>query len=152
MSEENVEIVRRFYLDSDVDLVEALADDEAMASYEAPLLPFIHPDFKTIADQNFAEMGEAKARTVSGVEGIKGIWRDWLSAWESWRIDAQDFISLPDSTRVLVLVENHGRPRGADREISLKSGAIWTLVDGQVTQVEMFLDRNKALEAAGLSE
>jgi hypothetical protein len=51
-----------------------------------------------------------------------------------------------------VLVENHGRPRGADSEISLRSGAIWTVVDGQVSQVEMFLDRDPALEAAGLSE
>ena len=79
------------------------------------------------------------------------MWRDWLSAWESFRLDVEDLLSLVDS-RVLALVDAHARPKAGGIEMSLRGAAIWTLIDGQVSRIQLFLDRAEALEAAGLSE
>jgi ketosteroid isomerase-like protein len=151
MSEENVEVVRRVYPDSSLDLVKAWADEDVMVRYEALLLPFVHPNAEVIADSNFAVLGDTGRAAPSGIEAFREIWRDWLSAWGSFRVHLEDLVSLPDS-RVLALVESHGRPKTGGVEMSLRSGAIWTLTDGQVSRLEHFLDRDQALEAAGLSE
>jgi hypothetical protein len=151
MSEENVEIVRRFYPDDSVDVTKMLTDEGAFRHFEAPLIPFIHPDFETVPDPSFAGMGGAGSRSTVGVDGFREVWRDWLSGWESWRIEVEQLVPLPGS-RVLALIENHGRPKGSDAEMSLKGGAIWTLTAGQVTRLDLFLTRASALEAAGLEE
>jgi hypothetical protein len=39
-----------------------------------------------------------------------------------------------------------------DIEMSLPGAAIWTLTNAQVSRIQLFLEREEALEAAGLSE
>jgi ketosteroid isomerase-like protein len=152
MSEENVEIVARFYPGSSVDIAKLISDDDAMTRYEAPLLPLIHPSFEVNLDPGYAALSDkTSARNLRGIDAFREMWRDWLSAWESFRLDVEDLVSLVDS-RVLALVDMHARPKAGGIEMSLRGAAIWTLIDGQVSRIQLFLDRADALEAAGLSE
>jgi ketosteroid isomerase-like protein len=152
MSQENVEIVARFYPDSSVDIPKLFSDDDAMTRYEAPLLPLFHPSFEVILDPGYAGLSDTTSeRNLRGIDAFREMWRDWLSAWESFRLDVEDLLSLVDS-RVLALVVVHARPKAGGIEMSLRAAAIWTLIDGQVSRIQLFLDRDEALEAAGLRE
>jgi hypothetical protein len=152
MSEENVEVVARIYPDSSVDVAELISDDDARARYEARLLPLIHPSFEVTLDPRFAGLSDAtREGTLRGLDAFREMWRDWLSAWESFRLEVKELRGIADS-RVLALVDMHARPKAGGIEMSLPGAAIWTLVGGQVSRIELFLDREAALEAAGLEE
>jgi ketosteroid isomerase-like protein len=151
MSQENVEIVGRFYPGGGVDIPKLIADEDAVTRYEAPLLPLIHPSLEVIVDPGYARLGGGTSETLRGVDALREMWREWLSAWESLRLDVKELVSLVDS-RVLALVDMHARPKGGGSEMSLRGAAIWTFVDGQASRIQIFLDRDAALEAAGLSE
>jgi ketosteroid isomerase-like protein len=51
---------------------------------------------------------------------------------------------------VLVRWVGRGKASGAQGEISM--AMVWTVREQAITRVEFFLDRARALEAAGLSE
>ena len=72
------------------------------------------------------------------------------SAFDSWLVIPEDFIELPEN-RVLVLVENRAKTK-AGVEMAEAAGAIWTVEGGLIRRLELFADRGRALEAAGLSE
>ena len=152
MSDENVEIVRRVYPGSNVDIARLVADEDAMARFEASLLPLVHPSFEVTLDPRFAALSDAtRERNIRGIDAFRELWRDWLSAWESFRLDVRNLRPLADS-RVLALVDMHARPKDGDMEMSLPGAAIWTLTNAQVSRIQLFLERDRALEAAGLSE
>ena len=152
MSQENVEIVRRVYPGSSVDIARLVADEDALARFETSLLPFVHPSFEVVLDPGFAALSDTtRDRNLRGIDAFRELWRDWLSAWESFRLDVRDLRPLADS-RVLALVDMHARPKAGDMEMSLPGAAIWTLTNAQVSRIQLFLDRDRALEAAGLSE
>ncbi len=44
------------------------------------------------------------------------------------------------------------RPKGSTAEFEIRIGTLWTFRDGKVIAAEGFPEREKALEAAGLSE
>ena len=152
MSEQNVEIVRRIYPDSRVDIAKLISDEDASTRFEARMLPLIHPSFEATLDPGYAALSDATSgSSIRGIDAFREMWRDWLSAWESFRLDVEDLRPLVDS-RVLALVDMHARPKAGGTEMSLRGAAIWTLTDGQVSRIELFLDRAAALEAAGLRE
>ena len=152
MSQENVEIVRRVYPGSSVDIAQLVADEDAMARFETSLLPLVHPSFEVTLDPRFAALsGATRDRNVRGIDAFREMWRDWLSAWESFRLDVKDLLPLADSC-VLALVDMHARPKAGDIEMSLPGAAIWTITHAQVSRIQLFLDRDEALKAAGLSE
>ena len=151
MSQENVEIVARFYPGGGVDIPKLISDDDALTRYEAPLLPLIHPSLEVIVDPGYARLGGTTSENLRGVDALREMWREWLSAWESLRLDVEGLRPLADS-RVLALVDMYARPKGGGSEMSLRGAAIWTLIDGQASRVQIFLDRDAALEAAGLPD
>ena len=80
--------------------------------------------------------------------------RDWLSTWEEWRVEAEEYREL-DGERVLVLFHFSARGKTSGLEIEPiwpKGASCFTSADGQVTRLVQYLDRAKALEAVGLRE
>ena len=71
--------------------------------------------------------------------------RDWTSALEGYRTEAEEYREL-DAGRVLVLTRASGAP------VEATHLALYTLSGGKVTQLQVFDDRQQALEAAGLAE
>ena len=54
--------------------------------------------------------------------------------------------------QVLAVIREHEVGRASGVPVEATHLAVWTLADGKVTQLQMFDDRQQALEAAGLSE
>ena len=87
--------------------------------------------------------------------GLAGVFEDhddpnprlvaWLSGWEHWRAEADEFLEFGD--HVVVLATYHGRGRGSGVEISQEGAHVFELSDGKVVRLEIFATRAKALQS-----
>ncbi len=107
-----------------------------------------HPEIEYVAAD-----GPAPGRST-GLAAMAEGFRDWLSAWEEWRVEAEEYREL-DGERVLVLFHFSARGKTSGLEV----GEIWTkgaslfhLRGGKVTRLVQYFDRAKALEAVGRRE
>jgi uncharacterized protein len=67
----------------------------------------------------------------------------WLSGWEHWRAEADEYLEFGD--HVVVLATYHGRGRGSGVEIRQEGAHVYELRDGKVVRLEIFATRAKAL-------
>ena len=73
----------------------------------------------------------------------------WLAEWEYWRCEAEEFLAHDDT--VVVLTRYRGRGRGSGVEVNVLGAHVWKLrEDGKAIRLEVFADRERALEAADL--
>jgi ketosteroid isomerase-like protein len=100
--------------------------------------------------------------TPSGIPGL-GVYRgydevrsafedDWFKAFpfEEWEIEVEDLIDHGD--QVVVISRQRGRGASSGVAAELEQAHVFTLRDGKVVRFDSYLDREKALEATGLSE
>ena len=134
MSEENVEVVRRWWEGFNEDGIPplTLCDDEIQIR--------MPPDFP-----------------VRGVfEGHDGVrrWRDQVfDVFDNPRVDAEEIVDVHgDGTTVLMLLRATGTASYTEMRIDYEWGAVWTIRDGKLLHAQGYLNRAEALEAAGLSE
>jgi ketosteroid isomerase-like protein len=88
-----------------------------------------------------------------GVAGMAKVWRDTLSAWEDYRVQAEEYREI-DGERILVLVRPSGRGKtsGVDLGQMRHKGAILFHVrDGKLTRLVAYFDRDRALAVVGLA-
>jgi hypothetical protein len=82
--------------------------------------------------------------TWTGLGSLGKGWLTFLSSWEEYRVDADEFRKL-DGDRVLVLVRHGGRGKRSGVEIGKSEGAIlFELAGGKVTRLVAYLDRSRA--------
>jgi ketosteroid isomerase-like protein len=131
MSQENVETMRVAF--------EQFSSGDFSAAFEA-----VTDDFEFVAAPEMPDAG-----TYRGQEA-----RDWIGAYiasfDGFTQEATEIIDAGD--KLLVAVIQHGRPRGSDLSVESRWWQVTTFRSGSVTRIEMFAERARALEAAGLSE
>ena len=147
MPQENIDVVRQ--IPWGVDMAPVFSDPELLDATRRGFEPIIHPEFEMVADPTGAELGDFGPGSGVGIDGFIKFWREWLSAWESWVVPQPDFIDV-DEDRVLVLGEIRARSKTHQVEMSLNGGNLITVRDGLLVRMELFMDRGRALEAAGL--
>ena len=87
--------------------------------------------------------------------GLDGVYEDhadpnprlraWLSEWEHWRAEAEDYLEI--GNHVVVLATYYGRGRGSGVEIQQHGAHVFELRDGKVVRLEIFASREKAMES-----
>ncbi len=98
----------------------------------------------------------ADGPSPSSWEGLDGMiegWRDFLTAWEHWRGEADHYREL-DSERVLVLIHGTGRGKasGLDAAQMRSEGAnLFHISGGRVTRLVVYFNRENALADLGLT-
>jgi ketosteroid isomerase-like protein len=85
-----------------------------------------------------------------GVGGLLDGWADWLTPYESYRMEVEDLVQSGDV--LVTFVRQFGTPTGGGPEIEAESAAVWWVRDGRLVRVEFHLDRRLAMQAAGLAE
>jgi len=125
-----------------------LAPDNTMAieRLTSAIESIASPDLESVMvgpDVSF----RAEYRGVSGL--IEG-WSDWLSPYESFRMEVEDLIESRDV--LVTCVRQFGTPMGGGPELEAESAAVWWLRDNRLVRVEFHLDRDAAMRAAGLAE
>ena len=134
----------------------AALDPGASEVWRATFGPIAHPDFETIAVPGQLPLSGAGAEdpsqpTYYGLEGFAAAFRDWLSAWETWVVTATDFIDV-DESRVLVVLDVGARSKTHQVEMPIEGANLVTIRDGKLARLELFFDRDQAIEAAGLRD
>ena len=124
MSQENVEVVRRF-VNSDLD--EGWADADPSIVWN----PLEEPE-------------------VHGPDAARASLARWDSAWDEYEVIFEAFVDAGD--RVLVTLRMRGRGPGTGIEVEARLYDVYTLRDGLIVRMDEFSDRPEALEAAGLRE
>jgi ketosteroid isomerase-like protein len=110
-------------------------------------MEWIDPEFEIVAADG-AETG--RTGLAGTVEGI----REFLSAWEDFRITAEEYRDLDDGL-ILVLDRRSGRSKttGLDLATVRTQGArVFQIREGKVTRLVLYLDRERALADLGLQE
>src|SRR5688572_32548018 len=138
MSEENVEIVRSI-------CAPWAQGDFSSADWADPEIEY------EIAD------GPSRGRWT-GLAGLAEGWGSFLSVWENYTAEAEDYIELDDE-RILVPLRNTGRGKASGLDIGSDVGQVrskganlFHIRGGKVTRLVTYMDHEDALEAAGLSE
>jgi ketosteroid isomerase-like protein len=107
-----------------------------------------HPDIQWVNVE-----GPTPGRST-GLDGIAAAFRHWATAWEDFRIVADEFIEV-DADSVLVLVHYSGRGKRSGIEVGelpSKTAAVFYLRGGKVTSYVVYQDRDRALADLGLEE
>jgi ketosteroid isomerase-like protein len=95
----------------------------------------VGPDVSFVAEQ-------------SGPEGFIAAWGEWTSPFEEYRIEVERTIdagdNLVDFVRQTAVTTRGGVP------VETRGAGVWTFRDGRLAKAEFHLDRERALEAAGL--
>jgi ketosteroid isomerase-like protein len=88
----------------------------------------------------------------TGLAGMAQSMGDWLSGWEDYRIDAEEYREL-DHERVLVFDNQSGRGKQSGLELAKrwpKLTSLFLIRDGKVTRLVTYFDRDRALADLGL--
>jgi ketosteroid isomerase-like protein len=136
MSQENVEIVRTIY--------EAVARRDNVTPFE------VYAEDIVWDLSNWPRAFLYSKPIYHGHEGVRDAWRESLSAFSEVDFEVPDLVDAGD--RVLAVVNERERGRASGVPVEASHLAVWTLSDGKVTRLQVFEDRQQALEAAGLRE
>lgn len=127
MSQRNVEILRAAYVEADARGAEGLLD----AATE---------DVVWISDPQFPDGG-----THIGKQNVR-LWLGKIWIYEELSIDVEEIIDLDD--RALGITHCHAVPEHGPK-VDWQWCHLVSFRDGLISQVQSFLDRDSALEAAG---
>lgn len=132
MSQENLELVRRFYEQGFLDR----ADYDTFLELAAPDVEFVNPE-------------EAIDGGVK--RGQREVWQaiqNGLNTFESSRNELHELFEAGDT--VVASVSFHARSRGSDVEITQEEAHTWTFRDGLIVRFEWGRDLPAARDAAGV--
>ena len=90
------------------------------------------------------------AGVYRGFDAVRGLLQSLLDAWSDLRWEPERFFETDDV--VVVFVNTLTRTDQSDPQIAVRVGHLWELRDGRVARLKIFPEREKALEAAGLSD
>lgn len=117
---------------------------EIVEGFVSVVGPNMTDDFTCVMD------GGMMRTTYEGVEGLRAGWTDFLGAFETLVIEPGEAQEGPDGATVVEFVGLTGKPRGVAGTIEAGAAAVWHVRDGQVSCIEFYMDRPKALQAAGV--
>jgi ketosteroid isomerase-like protein len=131
----------------------AHADIETLrAGYEAfnrgdwdSFMGFAHPDIEFQPADRAANAG-----VVRGSEAIKQFFKELFTPFEEVVVEPQKFFEEGD--RIAVILQARFRPHGSSAMVENRIGHLWTIRDDMFVRFQVFPEREKALEAIGMSE
>jgi len=129
-----------------LDFKRAIEDPE----FHALLERHIAPDAPVLFEVPGGGFVGGMAGPFHGPPGYLAGWREWLQAWEEFRIEWKELIPAGEHD-VALLVTVTGRLRGSEAIVQQPAGAVYTVSSGRVAKVQHFLDEGQARAAAGLT-
>lgn len=133
MSQENVEIVR--------EMCEAFNDGDMEGA-----LAKLHPE----VEWHGTVGGLDEGKVFRGHREVISAFVESAQAWERQTLETTRFIDAGD--RVVVFWHEVARGRQSGAQVETDTAVIYTVDAGGVVRVDPYMDRDLALESAGLSE
>jgi ketosteroid isomerase-like protein len=151
MSQENVEVVRRYfdavkrgldaYWENPRSAAAAMRVDD-LTPVQREVLAFTHTD---------VEWRNAFGLVYKGQVGLANGVDQLLEAADDYRITVEEVTDLRDDY-VLAVIQAAMKGKGSEIEVSETVFSLMTLRQGLIVRAEEYLDRAEALEAVGLRE
>jgi ketosteroid isomerase-like protein len=134
VSEENekVAVVRRIY-----DMIPAMPE---------AIRDLYFPDFEMDLTEVAWDVG-----VVRGLDAADAALRPYYETFDDFHIEIDEVIHA-DQEHVITALHDGGRMRGSDSEVRNSRFHVWTFRDGKVVRLSAHADKDRALEAAGMSE
>ena len=134
MSQENVEVVRRWWAGFNEDGMPPLALCDEGIEIRNP------PDFPVRG-------------LFQGHDGVRR-WRDQVfDIFDDVRVEPEDIVDVHgDGETVLMLLRASGTASYTGIKVDYEWAAIWTIRNGKLLRAQGYLNRVEALEVAGLAE
>jgi ketosteroid isomerase-like protein len=104
----------------------------------------ITPDFEVDATDRVLNPDR-----YAGIEGFRRLAGEMAEVWDSWEIEAQEF--LENGELVFVAHRVRARGKGSGVEVEQMYWSVWTIRDGKGAGLALHVDRERALAAAGLA-
>jgi ketosteroid isomerase-like protein len=133
MSQENMEVVRRSY-------------EHVERTREFPR-ELLHPDF--VWDTTTFR-GGMRPQTCVGLDEANQWLAEWLEGFDNWSLDVEEVFDAGDQVVAIVLQRANAKHGGLG--VEMRFGQVWTFRNGLVARIDMYADRDEALEAAGLAK
>ena len=152
MSQENVEIVRRYF--EAVERVFAAYGQGSLSFADSLRAGEVPPE---IADAmrdwhpNIEWKSALIGITARGYEGMARGADQLLDAAQDYRVNAPEVTDLSDS-QVLAVLRLAMKGKASDIDVNATIFSIVTVEDGLIVRMDEYLERAEALEAVGLSE
>jgi ketosteroid isomerase-like protein len=102
----------------------------------------VHPGFTLKTPDRVPNAG-----TYFGSEEATRFFEDFWEPFAEVSVEPEEFFENGDQIAVFLRVRL--RPRDSSVPVELRVGALWVMKDGKPLRVEMFPEREQALEAAG---
>ena len=138
MSQANIELVRRLYgelaSEGPTPDFERRLTDEALSQFLDPGIEWVPVAHSLLAVESYR-----------GFDGVRRFWGEFLSAWESYKVEPLSFHDAGDQVAVVV----HIVGRTHELEVDETRSSLLTVREGRVVRVESFPDPEGAREAAG---
>ena len=131
VSPQNVEIVQQIF--------DAFSKRDINAALAA-----MHPEIEWVTPPG------APNPSWHGHDGVRSSLAEWAGSFDSFRLEPLEFTDTDN--RVLVDVAMSVRGRGSDVDIQSHQFQVWTLSEGKVVRMEMFSEKDEALDAAGVRQ
>ena len=131
-SKKNVELLRRFYEyfnQRDLDAV----------------LELCASDVEVYKDPDVVEM--VAAFTPRGQERVAQYLRGWLDSWDDYHARPEELLQSGDE--VAVLIRLHARGKGSQFDIEADMADVFSVRDGKIVRLRLYVQRQTALKAIG---
>jgi ketosteroid isomerase-like protein len=102
-------------------------------------------------DIEYEYVGGPEPRSGTGLAGLASVMRDWLGAWEDWRVEVVECRDI-DGEHVLVTGKGIGRGKTSGLKVESRGANLFRLRDGKVTRLVSYWDRDDAFADLGLVE
>jgi ketosteroid isomerase-like protein len=147
MSQENVEVVRRVVELAD----EGLRRGDLAAAFDEGIAQGLIASNVEWQGGVRGGTGVAGLGDVVGKEGVVQFVRRWTEDFDDFVTEYEQFIDASDD-RVLVLTHQSGTGKESRAPVEMPTAMLFEVEAGCVVRVVIFLNREDALEAAGLRE
>jgi hypothetical protein len=120
-----------------------------MGTRRLQVVHWAHPQIE------YAIVDEPGSPAGRGVAAMTRTWRDFLGAWDDYRVEARGYHEL-DEERVLVALRPHGRGKASGLDIAATAGGrgsanVFHVRGGKVTKLASYFDCDRALADLGLA-
>jgi ketosteroid isomerase-like protein len=145
MSDEKVEIVRRVYEEGGP-IALPLSPDEERELLDRMFSEYYVERVEVRMPPDYPE-GEQLLYGRQGMERLLAMLRD---SWTVFRFETERFIDAGDRVAVFIRVVAEGHVSGLPTE--RRTAHVWTVRDGRLASIQIYRDRDEALEALGLTD
>lgn len=132
MSRANIELLRRSY--------DAFNRGDLDAAFE-----ILGPDLEWLPPEEAPTAG-----TYRGSEGAKAEVTVWTEPFDDFRWEIKEIVDAGEHILVRGLMSGRGKSSGV--EVNTEEFHVWTVSGERPVRMQMFLDKAKALAAAGLEQ